>query len=107
MHPPLTHLNRPASPNRAIGVQAALGAKAKPGPHVVFVEKGGQKFAVGTLEGGRCPQFSCDITFAMDEVRSRLHSANVLVVTVLASMSGGAGRLAGGRLCIPMLAAPM
>ncbi|KAL4427004.1 hypothetical protein ABPG77_009565 [Micractinium sp. CCAP 211/92] len=48
--------------------QAALGPKAKPGPHTIFISKGGQKFAVGTLDTSRCTQFSCDITFSMDEV---------------------------------------
>lgn len=60
-------LSCPAAPFRA--PQAALGIKPKPGPHVVFVEKGGVKYAIGTLEAGRCSQFSCDITFAMDEVK--------------------------------------
>jgi len=50
-------------------VQVALGGKAKPGPHVVFAAReGGPKFAIGTLDAVRCPQFSCDLTFAMDEV---------------------------------------
>ncbi len=52
-------------------LQAALGPKAKPGPHTIFISKGGQKFAVGTLDTSRCTQFSCDITFSMDEVRPR------------------------------------
>jgi len=34
----------------------ALGPKPKPGPHVVMVEKGGQKFAIGTLDSARCTQ---------------------------------------------------
>jgi hypothetical protein len=32
------------------------------------VEKDGQRFAIGTLDAARCPQFSCDITLALDEV---------------------------------------
>lgn len=36
--------------------QVALGPKPKPGPHVVMVEKGGQKFAIGTLDSARCTQ---------------------------------------------------
>ncbi|KAI3436887.1 hypothetical protein D9Q98_006295 [Chlorella vulgaris] len=48
--------------------QAALGAKPKPGPHTLFIEKGGQKYAIGTLDASRCMQFPCDITLAMDEV---------------------------------------
>ncbi|PRW55901.1 histone deacetylase [Chlorella sorokiniana] len=48
--------------------QVALGPKPKPGPHVVMVEKGGHKFAIGTLDSSRCTQFSCDFALAMDEV---------------------------------------
>lgn len=62
-----TQCARP-TPAHGAAVQAALGAKPKPGAHVVFVEKDGEKFAIGTLDGARCAQFSCDVTFAMDEV---------------------------------------
>ncbi|PSC67465.1 hypothetical protein C2E20_8858 [Micractinium conductrix] len=49
--------------------QVALGDKPKPGPHVVFVGNSeGKRFAIGTLEAGRCNQFTCDLTFAMDKV---------------------------------------
>jgi hypothetical protein len=68
--PPL--LPAPSSPRSPLTPpflpQAALGEKAKAGPHTVFVEKDGQRFAIGTLDAARCPQFSCDITFALDEV---------------------------------------
>lgn len=37
-------------------LQVALGPKPKPGPHVVFVERDGQKFAIGTLDAARCTQ---------------------------------------------------
>lgn len=36
--------------------QAALGENAKAGPHTVFVEKDGQKFAIGTLDLSRSTQ---------------------------------------------------
>lgn len=48
--------------------QAALGVNPKAGPHVVFVAKEGQRFAIGTLEAGRSAQFSCDMCFSMEEV---------------------------------------
>ena len=43
-------------PPRLWPLQVALGPKPKPGPHVVMVEKGGQKFAIGTLDAARCTQ---------------------------------------------------
>lgn len=73
-----------ADPTPSCIAQAALGVKPKPGAHVVFVEKDGQKFAIGTLEAGRATQFSCDITFAMGEVRG-----GVLMCVVCGGRCGG------------------
>ena len=34
----------------------------------MFVESNGERFAIGTLDSKRCPQFSCDLTLGMDAV---------------------------------------
>lgn len=48
--------------------QAALGDKAKNGAHTIFVEKEGEKFALGTLDRERCTHFSLDIHIATDSI---------------------------------------
>ena len=34
----------------------------------MLVESNGERFAIGTLDSKRCPQFSCDLTLGMDAV---------------------------------------
>lgn len=46
--------------------QVALGANPKAGPHTVFVVRDGQEFAIGTLEKGRCEQFSVELSCTTD-----------------------------------------
>lgn len=66
---PCNHFNTHLRSRATTSSQVALGDKPKPGPHVVFVGNSeGKRFAIGTLEAGRCNQFTCDLTFAMDKV---------------------------------------
>ncbi|KDD71965.1 hypothetical protein H632_c4085p0, partial [Helicosporidium sp. ATCC 50920] len=48
--------------------QVALGEKPGKKPHVVFVQQGDDKIAIGTLETGRCAQFQVDFTLGTDPV---------------------------------------
>ncbi len=52
-----------------LGVQAALGDKPKQGGHTIFVEKDGEKFALGTLDKDKCTHFSLDIHLATDVMK--------------------------------------
>lgn len=97
--------------------QAALSGKAKPGAaHTVFVGREGQKFAIGTLDAGRCAQFTLDLTLSMDEVElshngpSEVHLTGYRVEQMMGSddedEQGGYGHYrewAEGGVCEGML----
>ncbi|KAK9810600.1 hypothetical protein WJX73_003476 [Symbiochloris irregularis] len=59
--------------------QIALGAKPSAGPHTVFAKLGGSQFAVGTLEKGRCEQFSVDYMLTTDASFSHSGSSEVFL----------------------------
>ena len=46
--------------------QIALGARPAPGAHTLFASAGGEEFAIGTLEQGRCEQFNVDYMCTTD-----------------------------------------
>lgn len=63
--------------------QVALGEDPAPGPHTVFVSTSSGRFAIGTLEKGRCEHFPVDFTTAgaADSVRFSHSGASDVYIT--------------------------
>ncbi len=74
--------------------QVALGPDPAPGRHTVFVTSMSGKYAIGTLEKGRCEQFSVDFMAADDMKFSHSGDSDVYItgyktMTVLGSDDEG------------------
>lgn len=75
--------------------QVALGAKPASGPHTLFAKVGGSQFAVGTLEMGRCEQFSVDYMLTTDASFSHSGSSEVFLTGYRCA------HRASRRACVP------
>ena len=59
--------------------QVALGSDPAPGRHTVFITSMSGKYAIGTLERGRCEQFPIDLMAASDMKFSHSGDSDVYV----------------------------